>query len=106
MAFIELNDVEVREPVPGYKVRFVHSEAMTFAYWDIEEGAALPEHAHPHEQVATMLEGKFELVLDGEPRVLEPGMVATIPPDAPHAGRAVTHCRILDVFHPIREDYR
>ena len=106
MAFIELKEIDVREPVPGYKVRFVHSQAMTFAYWEIEAGAALPEHSHPHEQVATMLEGEFELTVDGEARVLTPGMVATIPSNAPHVGRAITACRILDVFHPIREDYR
>jgi hypothetical protein len=36
---------------------------MTFVYWDIDEGAALPRHAHHHEQVVNMLEGEFELVV-------------------------------------------
>ena len=33
MAFLELEDIEVKEPVPGYRGRFVHSEKMTLAYW-------------------------------------------------------------------------
>ncbi|NOY99054.1 MAG: cupin domain-containing protein, partial [Chloroflexi bacterium] len=37
---------------------------------------------------------------------LEPGAVAVIPPDVPHAGRAVTDCRIIDVFYPTREEYK
>ena len=37
---------------------------------------------------------------------MEPGEVAMIPPDAPRGGRALTDCRLLDVFSPVREDYR
>ena len=34
------------------------------------------------------------------------GQVFVIPPDVPHSGRALTRCRVLDVFAPVREDYR
>ncbi len=101
-----LEDVEVREPVPGFRVRFVHSATMTFAYWDIDAGAELPLHSHPHEQVAHALEGEFELTVDGEAVLVRPGVVVVIPSDVPHSGRAITDCRLLDVFHPVREDYR
>ena len=106
MPYLDLSQQSEREPVPGFRVRFVHSENMTFAYWDIRQGALLPEHNHPHEQVANVLDGRFELTIDGETRVLESGMVAIIPPNAVHSGRAISDCRILDVFYPIREDYR
>ena len=29
-----------------------------------------------------------------------------IPPNAVHSGRAVTELRLMDVFSPVREDYR
>jgi quercetin dioxygenase-like cupin family protein len=106
MSFLNLGDFEEKEPVSGYKVRFVHSENMTFAYWNIEAGASLPHHSHPHEQVANVIEGKFEFTLEGETRVIEPGDVVTIPSNAEHAGKAVTDCRIIDVFYPVREDYK
>ncbi len=100
------NDIEERELVPGSRVRFVHTDQMTFALWAIEAGASLPEHTHPHEQVANILEGRFELVVDGEAWLLEPGTIGVVPPNVPHSGRALTDCRILDVFYPVREDYR
>jgi quercetin dioxygenase-like cupin family protein len=103
---LDLASVPVREQMPGMRGRFLHSAAMTFVYWDIDEGAALPRHAHHHEQVVNMLEGEFELVVDGTPHRLKPGDVLAIPGNAPHSGRAITRCRILDVFWPIREDYR
>ena len=106
MPFIELSGVPAREIVPGFTARFVHSENMTFSYWQVKEGAVLPEHSHPHEQVATLITGKFEMTVAGETRIIEAGMVAVIPPEAKHRGRALTDCYILDVFYPIREDYR
>ena len=101
-----LAEVPPYERLPGMRGKFLHSAAMTFVYWDIDEGAALPRHAHHHEQVVNMLEGEFELVVDGTPHRLKPGDVLAIPGNAPNSGRAITRCRILDVFWPIREDYR
>jgi quercetin dioxygenase-like cupin family protein len=106
MTFLTLKEIEEKEIVPGYRAKFVHSENMTLAYWDVDPGAALPEHSHPHEQIANVLEGRFELTVDGEPRVLEPGMVAVIPGGVPHSGKALTPCRLLDAFYPLREDYK
>ena len=102
----QLEDIKPREIVPGYVARFVHTENMTFAYWTIEAGASLPSHQHPHEQVANLLEGEFELTLEGQTHILKPGSVLVIPSQASHSGKAVTDCRILDVFHPCREDYK
>lgn len=106
MPFIALNSINQVEKIPGYRVRFVHSQNMTLAYWDITAGAPLPEHSHPHEQVANILAGKFELTIAGESRLLDAGSVAIIPGGAVHSGRAITDCRILDVFYPVREEYR
>lgn len=106
MAFWELTDVKTHALLPGFDVRFVHSERMTFAFWEIAPESELPAHSHPHEQVAHVLEGEFELTIDGEKAVLRPGTLAVIPSQAVHSGRAITRCRILDVFCPVREDYR
>ena len=103
---IDLKNIPEKEIVPGYKVKFVHSENMTFAYWDIEAGASLPEHAHMHEQVSNLIEGEFEMTVEGKKQVLKPGSVVVIPSNAAHSGQAITHCRIIDVFYPVREDYR
>jgi quercetin dioxygenase-like cupin family protein len=106
MPFLDLQDLEERQLGPGFRGQFVHSDHMTFAYWNIEANAALPEHSHPHEKVASVLSGEFELNVDGETKTLGPGSVAIIPSGVRHSGKAVTTCRIIDVFYPVREDYR
>jgi quercetin dioxygenase-like cupin family protein len=95
-----------REVFPGFHGRFVHSDTMTFVYWRVDEGAAVPEHSHPHEQVVNMLEGELALTVAGEEHVLHPGDVVAIPGGTPHAARALGPSRVLDVFAPVREDYR
>ena len=101
-----LQEIETRELIPGFSGRFIHTDSMTLVYWDIAAGAQLPKHAHHHEQVVNMLAGEFELTLAGTPHRLQEGQVLVIPRDAEHSGKAITDCRILDVFQPARDDYR
>ena len=103
---VVLSDVEEREIMPGFRGRMVHCGSMTLAYWDVDEGSMLPEHHHPHEQVVNMLEGFLEIVLDSTAHRLSAGDVLIIPPNVSHSGRAITSARVLDVFSPVRDDYR
>jgi quercetin dioxygenase-like cupin family protein len=102
----QLSEIKPTEVFPGFHGRFIHTATMTFAFWEITQGSAVPEHNHSHEQVVNVLEGKFELTVDGVTQTLEPGMIVTIASNIRHRGRAITDCRILDVFSPVREDYK
>lgn len=104
MNYIDLRDKAEKEVIPGFKAKFVHSANMTFAYWNIKSGSPMPNHSHMHEQVANVIEGQFELTVNGISHVMEPGTVMIIPSNAPHSGKALTDCIIIDVFYPIRED--
>ena len=91
--------------MPGLHGRFIHADNMTIVHWDIEAGAELPAHAHPHEQVSNLLEGECEMTVNGMETRLTEGSVAVIPSNAVHSGRAITACRFIDIFQPVREDY-
>ena len=101
-----LSDLPVREVFPGFRGQFVHTDATTLVYWTIAAGATLPEHTHPHEQIVNMFDGELELTVGGLTRTLRAGDVLAIPGGVPHSGRALTEVRVLDVFTPVREDYR
>jgi quercetin dioxygenase-like cupin family protein len=104
--FIDTGLLPSKEVIKGYKGQTIHTGTMTFMYWTVAEGAEMPVHKHVHEQVAHVLKGRFELTVNGETKILEPGIVAVIPPNIPHGGRAITACDLLDVFYPEREDYK
>jgi quercetin dioxygenase-like cupin family protein len=106
MPLFEFENIPEKELMPGFHGRFVHTENNTHALWRIEEGAAAPEHSHPHEQSVMVLEGELDLIVDGETVRLTHGMVFVIAGDVPHSAKATTPCAVLDIFYPVREDFR
>lgn len=92
--------------IEGYDAQFIHTANATYSHVKALAGAILPTHAHPQEQVSCILNGIFELTVEGIKYVLEPGQVFVIPSNTMHSGLAITNCFILDVFTPVREDYR
>ena len=103
---IEITSIAQKEIIEGFKARFIHTDNLTLGYWDVEEGAVLPLHSHFLEQVTKVLEGKFELTVGDETKVYEAGYVAVIPSHVIHGGKALTPCKLFDIFSPVREDYK
>ena len=85
---------------------YAHLDKMTIGEVDLAPGVALPMHSHPHEQISYVISGRFEFTVGGETTILEPGMVALIPGGVMHGGKTLTACRVIDLFSPVREDYR
>lgn len=102
---IDISKIEEKELMKGFKGKFIHTDHMTQAFWEVEKGAELPFHSHVHEQTTQVLEGKLELTIDGETEVYEKGFVVVIPSNVVHGGVALTDCKIFDTFSPTREDY-
>ena len=90
----------------GALVNFTHSPSMTLAEWKFEANTPLPEHSHPHEQITKLISGELELTIEAETHTLKAGSVAVIPSKAIHSAKAVTACHVIDVFHPVREEYK
>jgi len=98
MPFIDPSEMIRGAPLPGWSGRFFHSENMTFARWDIAEGADdLHEHHHPEEEVWQVIEGKVLLVLGDEERHLGPGGAAVIPSNTRHCAKVLGACRAIVV---------
>ena len=106
MPFIRIKDYESIELVPGVRARTPYGKRVMLSYLEMEAGSFVPMHQHPHEQAGLLIEGRMELVIDGEARICEPGDMFIIPPDTPHSARPVDGpVKALDVFSPVREDY-
>ncbi|HBU77131.1 MAG TPA: cupin domain-containing protein [Muricauda sp.] len=103
---MNLSEIKSKEIMPGYHGKLVHGERMSWVFWDVEPNAEVPEHQHDHEQIMHVVEGTFEFTLNGEKGTYTAGDVVVIPSNAPHSGRALTACKLMDIFSPVREEYR
>ncbi len=66
-------------PMPGYTT--INMEV------EIDAGVTVPRHTHPGIESSYVLEGGFELPVQGQPtRILKAGDGFQIPPETPHAG--------------------
>lgn len=104
--FRSFTDIQSKEIAPGFFSKFIHTKTNTLNFIEVKAGCTVPLHQHVHEQLSFVLEGQFELTVNGEAKVLESGLFAVIPPNVIHGGRSITDCRLIDVFSPVREDYR
>jgi quercetin dioxygenase-like cupin family protein len=70
---------QIDGPTPGYVTLIVDIE--------IEPGITIGRHTHPGVESAYMLDGGFDLPIEGQPtRTFKPGDAVVIPPNTPHAG--------------------
>jgi quercetin dioxygenase-like cupin family protein len=101
-----INNITARQIIEGISGKYIHGDQATFGIVEVKKGSALPSHHHHHEQITFVLEGELEMNIGGEPMTLKPGNFHVIPSNVPHSAVANMDCKLIDVFSPVREDYR
>ena len=104
--FQQFANLPVRELFPGFHFQLIHTATNTYSFVTVDAGSTLPIHQHMHQQSSFVLEGQFEMTVGGQTSIMEPGSFTLIPANIPHGGTAITHCKLLDIFSPVREEYR
>lgn len=103
---MNINDLKEKEIFPGLKGKLIHGDNISWAFWNVSNGASVPLHSHFHEQIMYVTEGRFKLVVNGKEKVYEKGDFVVIPSNVQHEGEALSDCKLMDVFSPAREDYK
>jgi quercetin dioxygenase-like cupin family protein len=103
---LNIKNLKQREIIPGFNGKFVNGENITWAFWDIKKDSSIPDHFHIHEQIMHVISGDFEFTINGLTSVFSEGDTIVIPSNVPHRGKALTNCKIMDVFSPKREEYK
>jgi quercetin dioxygenase-like cupin family protein len=102
-----LYDGDGLELAPGVLARPLFGDGAMLNLIDFEPNATVPVHSHPHEQLGIVIDGRLIMHIDGIDHDLGPGGAYQIPGGVEHgAWTRDESCRVLDVFHPVREDYR
>jgi quercetin dioxygenase-like cupin family protein len=84
-----------------------HTPQLMSVLVQFDKGAVGTPHAHDiHDQIAFVVAGSFEVVVDGETRVLRAGDAFIAPHDVSHGVVALEHhSLLLDQFAPRRDDF-
>ena len=101
-----IKNIKPKEVVPGITGHYAHGTNLSFGYVEVKAGSILHEHHHVHEQITYILEGQLNMIIGGVACPLTAGMFHIIPSNVPHSASAPVDCKIIDVFSPLREDYR
>ena len=95
----------VREGVE--RCGFRGEDVLLVMNW-LEPGMDINPHSHPFEQVVCIVQGHVRFHVGDEVFEAGPGSFIRIPPDVVHYGEPIGDepALNLDVFAPIRDDYR
>jgi len=102
----KFSEIPEKDLVEGIRGKYIHTDNNTVGLINIEEGAVLPAHSHIHEQITQVISGKLEMTIDGITQILESDSIIVIPSNAIHSANALTDCIVIDIFYPVREDYK
>ena len=95
------------EMLPGVVRRtLTEGERMMLIEVTLNQGAVVPLHTHPHEQIGYLAGGRLLWELGDERRELSAGDAWLVPPNVPHQVTALEPSVAIDVFSPPREEYR
>ena len=108
MDVVPSTGAESTEAVEGVHLSVLAGgDRMNVQRFEIEPGAEVPEHEHPHEQAGMVVEGKLTFVLeDGTEQTVGPGETYVLAGDERHAAENRGDETVVgyDVFSPPREN--
>ena len=106
MPFVNPRDLPQLELFPGIVSALASGDNLMLSFLEMEQGAEVAEHSHPHEQAGLVLAGKLRFRIGQEEKVAGPGEAFIIPPNVVHWGVVEEGpAKVLDIFSPPREDY-
>ena len=82
-----------------------HDSNMMIVKVAFESGGIGALHSHPHTQASYVVSGVFDITIDGKTQTLKGGDVYFVPSDLLHGAVCLEAGVLIDVFHPLREDF-
>jgi quercetin dioxygenase-like cupin family protein len=105
--FKKWDDATPVEAAPGAVRRtLAYGERTLLVEWTMDEGGVVQPHAHEYEQIGYLVSGAIDLTVDGQTIHLGPGDGYVALPGTVHSAIARKPSRIIDVFSPVRDDYK
>jgi quercetin dioxygenase-like cupin family protein len=101
------DDLNYQDILQGIKIKtLVFGEKTLMTEFKLKKGSLLPDHAHPFEQTGYLLKGKIVLHIGDNRYEMNQGDSWSIPENIPHKAEIIEDSAALEIFSPVREDYK
>ena len=102
---VRWEQLPLEQLAPLLSRRYVSTETLTVAQFQLKRGCSVPRHQHEKEQISFVLSGALKYISHASEHVVKAGGFFIIPANTPHAAEAMEDCLVLDVFAPPRADW-
>lgn len=108
MSLVKDADVKSFTPEPGMiRQVLAHNDRLMLIRHFFDKGWVGTRHSHPHEQLVYIIQGKMRVEIDGkQPFEVAAGESFVVDGGVEHQATALEKSEVLDVFTPLREDYK
>lgn len=107
MNFVKTLDARTFAPEPGMQRHVLaHNEQLMLIRHFFEKGWVGARHSHPHHQLVYVVSGAIRADVDGKVFEARAGDSFVVDGGVEHQASALEASEVLDVFTPVREDYR
>jgi quercetin dioxygenase-like cupin family protein len=105
--FVDFDDLREFELAAGVTGRPLFGEGAMLNLIEFAPGSTVPLHSHEHEQLGIVLQGTQVLIVDGKEHPMHAMQGYVLPGGVEHSAYCGPDgALVLDVFRPVREDYR
>ena len=107
MRICKSHEMKKKDDRPGMKAVIVHGLGLTFTRWEMETGAILTDHSHPHAQITYIQSGRYKFRVEGrEPYEATAGDFLIFEPNEKHGADVLEGGIVMDAFCPARDDFK
>ena len=104
--FVFNNESEWDQIAEGVRRKILaYEKDLMLVVFEFKKGSIGSLHHHPHKQVGYLVNGSFEVTINGEKKILKTGDSYLTLPDIEHGVIALEDSVLIDVFTPHREDF-
>jgi quercetin dioxygenase-like cupin family protein len=107
MSFVKTGDAQSFTPELGMRRQVLaHGDQLMLVRHYFEKGWVGARHSHPHHQLVYVVSGTIRVDVDGRTFDVHAGDSFVVDGGVEHQASALEESEVLDVFTPVREDYR
>ncbi|MDR1650550.1 MAG: cupin domain-containing protein [Synergistaceae bacterium] len=107
MRVFKCGEMKLKDDRPLAKAAAVHGAGLSMTRWEMETGAELSDHSHPHAQISFVVSGRYSFRSEGRaPYEASAGDFLIFEPNEPHGAYVLEGGVMIDAFCPEREDFK